>query len=443
MKKNNLFLLMFGLLSLLKANAQDSTAFDLKQAEEFALNNNQSVKNAELDIEISQKKIWETTAIGLPQVSASGDFQQMLQIPTTVIDASLFDPTAPEGSVMEFQMGQEFSLGGNIQANQLLFDGSYIVGLQFAKFYKQMAETNLEKTEIETKIMVRQAYYNVLVAEKNLALLDSILLTTQELWDQTKVMFETGFILEQELNQLELTFNRINANRQNATNQVKVAKNLLKLQMGYDIDQDIELTLNFDDILSSILTENPALQEFNINNNYNYILVNQQMELDQYSLKNEKAAFLPSLGAFYQYGQNSYNSELDFSTWYPTSIWGVSLSVPISSSGQKIVKVQQAQIKLEQDQNNINQLEQSLKFQELQLKANFTNAYQIMLIEDQNVALAQSVYSDALARKKEGVINALTVSQLQSQLLQAEANYISATMQLFNTKIELDKLFNQ
>ena len=428
-----------------KIYAQEKTTFSLTEAEEYSVENSMKIKNAQLDLEASEKKIWETIAIGLPQISGEANFNHFLDIPTSVIDATLFNPAAPPGSVTEFQMGQNFSATGAIKATQLIFDGSYIVGLQFTKFYQKMIQTSIEKTTIDAKMMVKEAYYNTLVAQKNVSLMDSIQTSTKTIWNQTKVFYDNGFILKEDLDQIELAYNRISVSKKNAENQFVIAKNLLKLQMGYNLEQKIELSDNLNDLITSIITNNPSLESFSVENNFNYKLTNQQMELDQYSLKNEKAKYLPSLGAFFQHSQNTFANELGVigDQWYPTTVWGIGLSVPITSSGQKMMRVQQAQIKVEQDKNNLEDVERGLKFQELQLKASFTSAYEMMLLEEKNVELAQSIYINTINKKKEGAVNALAVTQTQNQLLQAEGSYIGAVMQMLTYKIELDKLYNK
>ncbi|MEP5071181.1 MAG: TolC family protein [Crocinitomicaceae bacterium] len=444
MIKNTLALL--SLLILGTTFAQDQSSFSLTQAEEFGVNNNEKMKNAFLDVEAAKKRVWETTAIGLPQINAEGNFQNLIDIPVSVVDASLFNPNAPAGEVMEFQMGQKFSTSLTFNVNQLIFDGSYIVGLKFAKFWMQMNENGVERSKSEIKSMVREAYYNVLVAEKNVELMDSILVSTEKLEKETRVLFDNGFILKEDADQIVLAVNRIKSSRNSAKRQAEIAKNLLKLQMGYDFDKSLELTENLDEVLASILADSPVTKSYDAKSNNNYQMLNEQKTLDEFSLMNEKAAYYPSLGAFLQHSQNAFRNEFNFfndGAWYPTTVWGIGLQIPITSSGMKVMKVQQAEIKIEQDVNNISNLERTLEFQELQLKASFENAREMMEIEKKNVELAQFIFSQALKKKANGAISSLEVTQLQNQLLQAEGTYIGSIMELLSVKIQLDKLFNQ
>lgn len=434
------------LASAIPLFAQDQTSFSLLEAEDFGVNNSEKMKNSMLDYEAARRRVWETTSIGLPQVSAKGEFQQLIDIPTQVVDASLFNPMAPPGEVMEFQMGQEFSTGLTFTVSQLIFDGSYLVGLKFSKFWMKMNENGMDRSKSEIKSMVREAYYNVLVAEKNVDLMDSILIATEKMEKQTKIFFDNGLILKEDADQMTFTLNRIKASKGNAERQLEIAYNLLKLQMGYDFEKEIELTESLDDVLAAILADSPVSKDYDPKKNNNYQMLNEQKTLDEFNVQNEKAKYYPSFGAFFTHAQNAYRNEFNFFDdlpWYPTTIWGLQLNIPITTSGGQYMRVQQAKIKVEQDQNNISQLERTLEFQELQLKAQFQNAYDLMMIEKKNVELAQFIYEQALKKKSNGAISSLEVTQLQNQLLQAEGSYIGAIMELLSVKIQLDKLFNE
>lgn len=440
------FVLAAMVITNLSVYGQDQTSFTLTEAESYGVTNNEKMKNAMLDIEAAEKKIWETTAIGLPQVSANGQFQNLVDIPTQVVDATLFNPMAQPGDVMEFQMGQKYSSSLTFNVSQLVFDGSYLVGLRFAKFYGEMAQTAFTNTENQVKVMVREAYYNVLVAEKNLALVDSMMVNTEKMWNEVQILEKNGMIKKEEVSQLELAYNRILATKQNATRQVSVARNLLKMQMGYDLDKELTLTETLDDVMKKILESNPALQEFTPAQNQTYILLDQQQQLDEFSLQNEKSKYMPSVGAFFTHSQNAYRNEFNFfedEPWYPTTVWGVQVNIPITSSGQKMMRVQQAEIKLEQDQNNIDNLERTLEFQDMQLKAAFLNALDLLKIEEENIRLANEIYNNEVRRKDLGTGSGLKLTQLQTQVLTAQGNYIGAVLQLLSAKIQLDKLYNQ
>jgi outer membrane protein len=440
-----LIILMF-VFAGIQVLAQDQASFSISEAEDYGINNNEKMKNAMLDVESARKEVWATTAIGLPQVSAEGSFNNFIDIPVQVVDASFINPNAQEGEVISFQAGQKYSSALTFNVNQLLFDGSYIVGLKFSKFFMKMSENGVERSKAEVKAMVREAYYNVLVAQKNVEVMESILTSTEQLQKETEILFNNGVILKEDADQITLARNQIRNSKLIAERQLEIAKNLLKLQMGYDLKKDIELTQTLDDVLAEVLANSPVNKDYSPKDNSNYQMLSEQRILDGFNLQNEKSKYYPSLGAYFQHSQNAFRNEFNFfedEQWFPTTVWGIGLNIPITSSGMKVMRVKQAEIKIEKDENNIQNLERTLEFQELQLKAEFQTALDNMNIEKENVELAQFIYSQALKKKSLGAISSLEVTQLQNQLLQAEATYIGSLMNLFSVKIQLDKLFNQ
>ena len=163
-----LFCLFLGsILPIFLVAQTTENSFSLKQAQDYALKNNYQIKNAQLDVTIAKKKVWETTAYGLPQVMAEAKFQNFIDLPTNLIPANAFNPLAPEGEFAELQFGTDYNTSATISASQLIFDGSYIVGLQAARTYQELSINNKKKTDEEIKYAVAQAYHTVLVAKEN------------------------------------------------------------------------------------------------------------------------------------------------------------------------------------------------------------------------------------------------------------------------------------
>lgn len=439
------FLLIFG-----KSFAQvseEKTSFTIEEAREYAIQNNEKVLNSILDYEKAKKKVWETTAIGLPQIDLSGSFQHFIDIPTTVVDASFLNPQAPPGSTAEFKMGTKFNTKAELQVSQILFNGSYLVGLKAAKNYKEFVSYSVNKSAEEIKYQVSKAYYSVLVAKENVRLLDSIINTTENIYNDTKAIFDEGLIEEIEVDQIELSLAQLKSSRTRAKRSVDISENLLKFQMGVPIEKEIELTESLNDFTneSSILeTQNAA---FTLEENSDYIILSKQMELDQLNVKNERADSYPSLVAFFTHNQQAMRNEFNFfdsnENWFPTTLWGLTLNIPITSSGQRIFQTQQAKLQVKQDENNIKQLERSLALQESQSRINFQNAYDIVKTEEKNLAIAQKIYNNAQIRKDNGFSGALQLSQAQNQLIQAQQSYIMAVYDLLDARVELKKITNQ
>ncbi len=426
---------------VLTGNAQQK--FTLEQAQQYGVEHREQVMNAHLDLKSAEKKVWETTAIGLPQINAEGNFQQYINIPTSVVDASFINPNAQPGDVVSFRMGQKYNVTGGINASQLIFDGSYIVGLQVSKFYTEFVRSSIEKSQQEVQYNIAQAYYNVLIAEDNLKLIDSLILSAEELLGNTEVIYDQGMIEKEEVDQLELNSIRLNSMKVNTERQLLVAQNLLKLQMGYPLTDEILLEGDLDHYLTQIEMEFADLKG-SIQDNINLIMLNQQKRLSEFELKNKRFQHFPQLAAFFQHQYMAFRSEFDLfqdKPWYPSTAWGITLKIPIISSGMRAMQVQQAKIEVEKNENSIKELERTLQFQEIQTKANFENALTMMKLERRNIELAKSIYKNTSIKKEVGVVTSLQVTQTYSQVLSAQTDYLNAILQVMNAKNELDNLY--
>jgi outer membrane protein TolC len=439
-----ILLLFLGLLPFF-VNAQKSeNAFSLTQAVNYALKNNYNVLNAERDIEAAKKKVWETTAIGLPQVSAEAKFQNFIDLPTNLIPANVFNPLAPEGEYAELQFGTNYNTSATVSASQLIFDGSYIVGLQAAKTYKELSINKKKKTEQEIKEVVVQAYHTVLVAIENQKILNQSFESVKTLLNETKALHNEGLTEEQNVDQLQLNLSNLKNAVNQAKMQIEIAKNMLKFQMGMEINEPIELTDNL-----IFLIENDeknsldmSMQEFNFSGHFDYQLIQTSEKLMLLNYRKEKYAFAPSIAAFFSHQQSNMSNNFDaFSDgkWYPTTLWGISLKVPILTSGMRLSKMGQAKIEYEKAKTTSKQVEQGLILQAQTAQSNFNSAYNTYNNQKENLDLARSIHNKTIKKYGEGVVSSMELTQSQTQLLSTEGMYIKSILDLLNAKSALKK----
>lgn len=423
--------------------SQETKSFSLQEAQAYAVENNYKNKKAMLDIDIAKKKVWETTAAGLPQVSANAKVQKFLDIPVNLAPASAFNPAAPEGELAELQFGLDYSNSVGITASQLIFDGSYIVGLQAAKTYKNLSISNQLKTEIELNEAVKQAYFTVLVAEENTAVLEKSKEAVDEILKETNALYKEGMVDEQSVDQLTLTVNELTTAVGIAKGQIKFARKLLKLQMGMDIVNEITLTEGLDVFIGDVQVAQEE-QAFNVENHVDYNLVETNMRLQKLNLRKEKYSFLPSVSLFLNHEQQNMNNKFDaFSggRWYPMTVIGAQLTLPILTSGSRLSKMSQAKIEYEKSEISAKEVEQGLLYQTQLAQSNYETNYETYLNQKANMALAKKIYDKTVLRYKEGVSSSLDLSQTQNQYLTAEGNYIKALLDLLKSKSELQKSY--
>ena len=423
------------------AFTQNTMSFSLEQARDYAVKNNYAVKNAQIGVDMAKKKVWETTAIGLPQVTGSATVNDYIKIPTTLIPGDFIG--LPPGQFVEIEFGTKYNATYGLTIGQLLFNGSYIVGLQTANIYKKLSDQNLEKSEADVKDMVTGTYYLVLVAEESKRILDSIYKNISRTYFEVQQFYKEGFVELSDVDQMKMNVTNLENKIEPLNKQIEVAYRLLKYQMGVDLDQDITLTDKLYDIIDKINFDALAAQPQDVNRNVDYKLLNTQEQLLFLNLKNEKAKLLPTLSAFYTTNRNAQRQEFDIfkggQRWFPTTLMGVNLNVPLFGSGQKLARISQAKMQLDQIKNSKMQLEQGLELQATQARSELLSALIKYKNEHDNVITSKNIYDRTYIKYKEGLATSSDLYLQHTQYLTAQTNYIQAISDLLTAKNKLDK----
>jgi len=452
MKKQ--FIIILWVLTPFFLFAQDieKNSFTLKEAQAFAIENNASIKNANVDTEIARKKVWETTAIGLPQVSGGVNYQNTFSVPEmsfgAYVDWEAMDPNAtitPLDVLSHYVMSEPMQLGvkenvtWDITVSQLIFSGEYIVGLQAAKTYQQISELGVLKAEIETKKLISETYVLTQVLTENRDLIEESLTNTKKLLEEMQATQKAGFLDKTSVDQFQLTVYNLTNALSSVEKQIESMKILLKYQMGMDINQKIELTESAEDILYKIDAGSLLVQEFNINEHIDYQMLEAQEKITSLSLKRQRATILPTVSGFYKHQEQVKTAAFNF---FSPDIVGVSLKIPILSSGGRWSKIQQSKMELVKIQNTKLEVENALNMQVIQNRNNFITAQEKHILEKQTLALSKTIYENTLIMFRNGSASSLEVTQAQNQMLSAQTNYYTSVLELLQAKNNLDKALN-
>jgi outer membrane protein TolC len=417
-------------------------SFTLKEAQDFAVQNNYTVKNAQFDLEMARKKVKENLSYGFPQVGASVDYNYYIALPTSLIPAEFISDSLA-GEFVELQFGTKNNLTAGASLNQLIFDGRYFIGLQYAKIYEQLSVESLEKSEFNVKENVTTTYYNILVGQEALKVLDSTLVVLTRTLNETEQMYKEGFAERTDYDQLQLTVTDIQNSINSVRRQNEVGYKLLNYQLGIDLDLPVLLTQTLDDLITEASVEALAEQQFNLEQHIDYRMISSQEKMKVLSLRNEKAAYYPSLNGFLIVQENAQRNEFDFTDpdepWFLSSWTGFSLQVPILSSGYRKSRVSQAQLDLEKIQNTKELVAQTLKLSIAVSRSEFKTALENYIREKQNVELSLEIYKRALTKYNEGVASSVELTQQHNQFFNAERKYFQTVFTLLDAKNKLDK----
>ena len=418
---------------------KESFSFTLKEAIDHAIQNNYSAINANRDIEAAKQKKWETTTIGLPQIDGSVSYQNAFKLQRQVIGFG--------GTPVELVMGEYNTMDSKISLNQLIFDGSYLVGLQSAKTYLKISENAKIKTNQEIKEIVINSYGNVLLADESILILQKNKAILEKTFSDTKEIYKNGLIEEENVEQLQITLASINSSLENVKRQKTIANDMLTLVLGIDLQNDLTLTDKLD-----VLTQNNVdlvilKEEFNVNNNIDYQIGQNLLTSKELLLKLEKSKALPSLGANVNFGYNTFGSQFTMfngsQKWNNYSNIGVGLNIPIFSSFGRSSRTQQAKIALEQSKTQLTQTEQQLKLQFEKAKSDYEFSLEQLTTSKSNLNLAERIENKNQIKFKEGLASSFDLTKAQEQLYSAQQTYLQTMLDVINKRATLEKLLNK
>ena len=442
--KNKLILIFSLSVTLVTFSQENLQSLSLQGAIDYALKNNRTVKNAALDIEAAKKQKWETTTIGLPQISGAIDYNNWLKQQVSLLPAEAFGGTP--GEFTEVAFGTKQTMNATVKLEQLIFDGSYLVGLQSAKVFLEISKNAKEKTDLEIRKAVINAYGNVLLAEESIKILERNIDVLKKNLNETTKIFENGLGDEESVEQLQITLSGIESNLNNTTRLKTLAYQMLNITLGTDINTQTILS----DSLESLTTQNIVLELLNADENIENTIDFKISENDKTSkellLKLEKSKALPTLRGFVNAGYAGNNNNFGFlkkdQKWFGSSLLGVSLNVPIFSSGKRSASTQRARINLDKAKHDLTETQQKIKLQIASAKSDYQFAIEDYGNKKQNLDLAERIEQKNQTKFFEGIASSFELRQAQTQLYGSQQDYLQAMLDVINKKAELETVLN-
>lgn len=438
-------ILILSILATLQVEAQE--IYNLQSCIDFALENNSNLKKSKLELEKSFESRREIMGSLLPQISGSGSLNYNLKkaqfvMPNFVNDMlppNMQDPNASK--YMTIEMGTNYSAGVGATLNQQILNFTLFNTLEIAKTAESMATLGVESKEEEVIAQTANIYYAVqstaYAAEQfkqSIRLIDKMLVTMES-------NYQNGLVKKVDLDRLKV--NRVNLSTQQSAveNAIDIQKNLLKLQMGMDMNQPIEIEV-IDLAIFEQKVEAPNLQGFELAQLIPFQLIQQQHKIGHLQVKSVKSELLPSLmlGVNYQYnllGDKLFGSDDSYS--YPSSVIGLNLRIPIFSGMSKNAKLKGAQIelmKLREDEQSVRQ-SLTMAYQNALLK--LSDSRQTIDAQRQNLELAAEVFRITQENYQQGLASMSDVLNANSSLIQSQISYADALSKYMGAYIELRK----
>lgn len=438
--KKTLYLFVLLLASAkVVAQTEGSYNYSLQQCIDYAYEHQSNILNARLDEQMAHAKVRELYGVGLPQISGSFDVNHFIEKPTALVLSDNFG--GPPGGLLPFQFNLSNNGTAGLSASQLLFDGTYLLGLKAAKTFEALSRKQTAQVKIDIASNVSKAYYGVLVGGSRLGSLNANISRLQKSYDEAQATLKQGFIEKIDLQRLEVSLNNLKAEKINVERLTELAIYLLKFQMGMPQSSVLAVTDKIEDLKIPETNDLSASPDFSSRSEMD--IIKTQRQLQAYNVKRYKMGYYPSMAAYGNLGTSTNSEEFDLfqsdKRWYWNAQVGVRLSMPIFTSGVRHNQIKQEELALRKIDNSTVTLQEGFVLEYNTAKRNFVNATAALDIQKKNRELANEIVRVSKIKYSQGVGSNLEVIDAEAQQRQAESIYYTTVYELLIAKVDLDK----
>lgn len=428
-------ILFFNILSL-GLMAQQRHAMSAKESVDYALKNSVQVKNALIGIQLQMQSNREITAAAYPQIDGSVNFTDYLSIPTSLLPGEFFGQ--PSGTYLPIKFGLKYNSSYGLNLRQILFDGQVFVGLKARSASIKYAEQNVAVTQEQIKANVYKVYYQLVVGHNQIRLIDANIERSEKLLHDTKELFKNGFQEKLDVDKVNVSLSNLKTDRTRVESQLQTGNIALKYLMGMPVKDELLLTdsLRDADLKDNLLNES----NFKYEDRVEYQLLRTTAQLGEFNIKRYKASYYPALTLTGGYNRNAQRNKFNFlktgEPWFTTSFFGIGLAVPIFDGFAKDARIQQAKLQLQQTQNNIVNLQNSIDNDMQTSKVQIASALLNMDEQKKNMALSEQVYNQTKLKYEQGLGSNLEVTNAETDMITSQNNYFSAVYDAIIARID-------
>jgi len=461
-KLRNSVLVFLAISTLSSLSAQEAQIFSIEDAIKYAQENSISVQQSKLDLDRSKQQVREYTSIGLPQASINAEYNYNINLPTQLLpdfltpavvgtlEAFQLVPAGtganlPEGQPQPVQFGTKNSFRAGFNVNQLVFDGSYFVGLKAAKGLVQMTTRQTDLSMQQIKNNVKKSYLTVLIAEENRKMLLKNIENLEKLLKETRAFKESGLIEQLDVDRLDLSLSNLKSEYEMVGRQVDLAYNVLKFQMNFPLYDAIILS----DSLNSMMEE-PAEGDLsgtpNFDSRFEVQILKQSEYLNELNVKRYKMGYAPSVSAFFTHQYQIQRNNLfdkDEAGFFPISIIGASVNVPIFDGFNKDSKIKMAEIDRKKINLQLKQFELASTLELENARVAYKNAKERLTNQQKNLDLAERILNTTKVKYKEGIGSSMEITTAEQELYRTQANYMNAVYDVAVAIADLERILGK
>ena len=420
--------------------AQKVLHLNLEQAVEYAYSNNYGLINSGKDLELAKQKIKESIAEGLPQINASVTYHDNVARPVFFLPGDL---AGKPGQTLPVQFGTRYDANLSGQFTQLIFDARYFIGLKAAKASLERTNKDFFKNKLAVKEKVSETYFQILSVKEGLHIIDSTLAITKKLYIQTKKIYKEGLLQDTDVDQLSLMVSNLKASRAYMQNQYRIATALFKFYLGLKEKDSVLLSQNLPELINLKDKQLISIPKFEVNQNIDLLTVKAMKRLSKLQVGLARAAYFPSINGIVNYETQAQRPVWNFfnsQKWYQSAVIGITMRIPVFSSGKRWSSLKQAKLNYEKTQILEKQTADQLKIQFQTLKNEYENSIKVYINKRKNKKIAEKIYNKTLEKYIQGMASSLDLLNTHNQFLTAENGFINAEFSLLQAAEKLQNL---
>ena len=425
-RKAFLIAVCLGACTMAGAQEKPVLRLSLSEAQQYAVEHNASMQNADLDVKKAELSRWKTLSTMLPQVKAGFDYQNMCGYTMNMGGFNI--PLNPNGT---------FSLTASIALT-----GAQIVGTLLQDISRQMTDITRQQTVQQTRSNVKNVYVSILVMEQTVGLLDSSLANLESLAATSQASVDVGAAEQVDADKLQVQVASMKSSINSTRRSLQALYNSLLLQLGSDVDAGLELTTPVAEILNVDVAKQLLGTGFDITRNYNYQLLEQSEKAAKRNVTMAYMDLTPTLSAYYQYSSKTYFGAEEGMNMTPPNMVGASVSLPLFTSGTRTANIKSAKIDLQEAVNSRRQAEDGLRVQYNQLSYDLASALENYDIQSRNLDVTRRVFDNITEKYNYGRASSLEVTNASTDIISAQSNYIQAVMNVVSAQLALENLLN-
>lgn len=411
--------------------------FTLKQCIDYAVLHQPALNKANININITKTTNDIALSGWLPQVNASGNLIHNIQTAPNTTVVTNPDGTTSTTSSRGQTITNTFIPG--VAVSQTIFNPSLLYAAKSAPLYVKQAQQVTDSTKIFLVSSVSKSYYNVLLTLEQINVLKEDTARLGKNLRDAYHQYKGGIVDETDYEEAAITLNNSKAQLKQANENVVPQYAALKQLMGYPPEKQFNLNFDTTEMMSGIHID--TIQQLAYEKRIEFQQLHTNKELQAQLVNYYRFSFLPTVSAFYNYNLDFENNRFSqlFSSSYPTSLVGLSISIPIFTGFARTNNVKKARLQQQLlDWDEVDLKSEIYKEYTTALAGYKSNYYNLQLLQ-KNVTMAKRVYFVVDLQYKQGIVPYLNVITAESNLITSEISYINALFQVLSSKIDLQK----